>query len=74
MSGDRVVEPRHPETFSYDPLTAVLRSGARHLLAQAIEIEILGFLAAHADLKDDLGRQRIVRHGQPLLPARRSLQ
>ena len=63
MSEDRVVELRHPETFSEDPLTAVLRSGARRLLAQAIEIEISGFLAAHADLKDDLGRQFLVRHG-----------
>ena len=44
-------------------MTAVLRSGARRLLAQAIEIEVSGFLAAHAGLKDDLGRQRIVRHG-----------
>ena len=63
MSGDRVVELRHPEIFSDDPLTAVLRSGARRLLAQAIEIEVSGFLAAHADLNDDPGRQRIVRHG-----------
>lgn len=63
MSGDRVVELRHPETFVDDPLTAVLRSGARRLLAQAIEIAVSGFLAAHAALKDDLGRQRIVRHG-----------
>ena len=46
-----------------DPLTVVLRSGARRLLARAIEIEVSGFLAAHADLKDDPGRQRIVRHG-----------
>ena len=63
MSEDRVVEPRHPEAFSDDPLTAVSRSGARRLLAQAIEIEVSGFLAAHAGLKDDLGRQLLVRHG-----------
>lgn len=63
MNEDRVVEPRHPEAFSEDPLTAVLRSGARRLLAQAIEIGVSGFLSAHADLKDDLGRQLLVRHG-----------
>ena len=45
MSEDRVVELHHPETFSDDTLTAVLRSGARRLLAQAIEIEVSGFLA-----------------------------
>ena len=63
MSKNRVVKPRRPETFSDDPLTAVLRSGPPRLLAQAVEMEVSGFLAAHADLKDDLGRQRIVRHG-----------
>ena len=32
-------------------------------MTQAIEIEVSGFLTAHADLKDDPVRQRIVRHG-----------
>jgi hypothetical protein len=41
----------------------VLRSGARHLLAQAIEAEAEAFLAKMADqrLADD--RARVVRHG-----------
>jgi putative transposase len=41
----------------------VLRSGARHLLAQAIEAEAEAFLAKMADqrLADD--RTRVVRHG-----------
>ena len=63
MNEDRVVELRHPESFSEDPLTAVLRSGAQRLLAQAVEMEVSAFIAAHADLKDDLGRRRVVRHG-----------
>jgi len=40
----------------------VLRSGARALLAQAIEAEVSGFLSSHADKLTD-GRQRLVRHG-----------
>jgi len=40
-----VVPLRQPETID-DPLTAVLRSGARRLLAQAIEAEAKAFLAA----------------------------
>ncbi len=63
MNDDRVVELRHPESFSEDPLTAVLRSGAQRLLAQAVEMEVSAFLAGQADLKDDQGRLRLVRHG-----------
>ena len=47
MNEDRVVELRHPESFSEDPLTAVLRSGAQRLLAQAVEIEVSAFIANH---------------------------
>ena len=46
-----------------DPLTAILRSGARRLLAQAIEAEVEAFLAGSADLKLPDGRNRLVRHG-----------
>ncbi len=63
MSEDRVVELRHPGSFSEDPLTAVLRSGAQRLLAQAVEMEVTAFIAAHGDLEDDAGRRRVVRHG-----------
>ena len=33
-----------------DPLTEILRSGARRLIAQAVEIEFDTFLALNADL------------------------
>src|SRR2546429_2126178 len=46
-----------------DPLTEVLRSGARALLAQAVAAEVAGFLESHADKLTDDGRQRLVRHG-----------
>ena len=44
-------------------MTAVLRSGAQRLLAQAVEMEVTAFIAAHGDLEDDAGRRRVVRHG-----------
>lgn len=47
----------HPDEI-HDPLTSVLREGARRLLAQAVEAEAEAFLAAMAD-----GRARVVRHG-----------
>ncbi|MER9364333.1 IS256 family transposase [Mesorhizobium sp. M0500] len=57
-----VLRLRQPDEFD-DPLTDVLRTGARKLLAQAIEIEAETFLAEMRDLKLGDGRDRIVRHG-----------
>jgi transposase-like protein len=57
-----VVRFRQPDEID-DPLTNVLRSGARQLLAQAVEIEAEVFLAAMKDLKLADGRDRLVRHG-----------
>ena len=67
MSNDNVVKLIQPGAFE-DQLTEVLRQGARTLLAQAVESEVADFLAKHADLKTEDGRQRIVRHGH--LPER----
>jgi len=68
MTKDTVVAFRAPEGFSPDPLTDLLRQGARDLIAQAVEAELLTFLAAHADQTDAAGRRRLVRHGH--LPER----
>ena len=57
-----VVRLRQPDTID-DPLTAVLRAGARQLLAQAVELEVDAFLAERAALKLPDGRARLVRHG-----------
>ncbi len=57
-----VVSFRQPETID-DPLTAILRSGARRLLAQAIEAEAEAFLATMKGERLLDGRERIVRHG-----------
>ncbi len=57
-----VVSLRQPDTID-DPLTAILRSGARRLLAQAIEAEAEAFLAAMKGERLADGRERVVRHG-----------
>jgi transposase-like protein len=57
-----VFQLSQPGTFT-DPLTEVLRSGARGLLAQAVEAEVAALLAGHADKLTNDGRQRLVRHG-----------
>ena len=57
-----VVPLRQPEVVN-DPLTAVLRSGARRLLSQAIEAEAEAFLALMKGVQLPDGRDRVVRHG-----------
>jgi transposase-like protein len=68
MTKDTVVALRAPEGFSPDPLTDLLRQGARDLIAQAVEAELNAFLMAHADQTDSAGRRRLVRRGH--LPER----
>jgi transposase-like protein len=64
MYEDTVVSFSHPDRISIeDPLTEVLRVGARRLLADAVEAEVSAFIAEHIDLVDASGRRRIVRHG-----------
>ena len=67
MTENNVFKLSQPGTFS-DPLTEVLRSGARSLLAHAIEAEVAAFLGNHADKLTEDGRRRLVRHGH--LPER----
>ena len=57
-----IVSLRQPDEID-DPLTAVLRSGARRLLAQAIEAEAEAFLAMMKGERLADGRERVVRHG-----------
>ena len=61
-SSSTVVPLRQPDEVD-DPLTAVLRSGARRLLAQAVEAEAEAFLAEMKGARLPDGRERVVRHG-----------
>ena len=64
MTSDSTVVPlRQPDEVE-DPLTAVLRSGARRLLAQAVEAEAEAFLAEMKGMRLPDGRERVVRHGR----------
>ena len=67
MTDSNVFHLSQPGTFA-DPLTEVLRNGARALLAQAVEAEVAALLASHAEKLTDDGRARLVRHGH--LPER----
>jgi transposase-like protein len=63
MSKDNVVAVKKPERFIDDPISEILRQGARSLLAQALENEIEIFLNQYKELRDEKGLQRIVRNG-----------
>ena len=67
MTDTNVFQFSQPGTFA-DPLTEVLRNGARALLAQAVEAEVAALLGCHADKLTANGHQRVVRHGH--LPER----
>ncbi len=62
MTENTIVPIRQPEA-PRDALTAVLRVGARQLLAEAIESEVGSFLAEYRQERDEIGRQRLVRNG-----------
>ncbi len=58
-----------PEIGEADPLHALLRAGARELIAQAVEAELASFLEGVAGQRLEDGRQAVVRNGY--LPERR---
>ena len=68
MAKSTVIPFELPSEFSPDPLTDIIQAGARELLAAAVRAEVAGFIAEHAHLLDQEGRQRVVRHG--FLPER----
>ena len=65
MSKDNVLALRNPGIANEvsDVLTQVLRDGAQHLLARAIEAEVADFLERYRSDMDQAGRARMVRNG-----------
>jgi len=70
MTKDTVVTFKKPVEFQ-DELTELLRAGARHLLMQAVEVELEHFLAEYEHVRDAKRRRVIVRNGY--LPKRKIL-
>lgn len=65
MNNDNLIEFKTPETAETftDALTALVRQGARQIIAQAVEAELVEFLGQYRSLKDDPGRTAVVRNG-----------
>jgi hypothetical protein len=53
MSEDKVVPFPQKDEID-DPLTEILRAGAKRLIEQAVEAEFSAFQGSHADLKPEL--------------------
>ena len=68
MKKDTVVSLKKPVEES-DPLTGLLREGARQLLCEAVEAELAEYLSQYQAERDAGGRRCVVRNGY--LPARR---
>ena len=65
MSQDDLIELKTPaiqETFS-DALSELVRSGAREIIAKAVEAELEEFLSSYQHLRDEQGRKGIVHNG-----------
>ncbi len=60
-SNPNVVET--PQAIETDPLTSLIRNGARELIAQAVEAELHTLLQQHQNNTLDDGRQAVVRNG-----------
>jgi len=69
MSESKIITLKKPGEISEDPLTDLLRTGARQLIAQAIEAELHDFLQQFAACTDTSGRRQVVRNGY--LPERK---
>ena len=63
MNDDTVLNFTNPAEDLTDPITELLRTGARQLLAQAIEAEVSAHLEEHKAERLPDGRKAVVRNG-----------
>ncbi len=63
MSKNKIIDLKKPGENSEDLLTELLHSGAKRLIADAVEVEIQLLLNEYSALKDQQGHQQVVRNG-----------
>lgn len=63
MSKNKVIVFKKPGEISENPLTELLRSGARRLIADAVEAELNELLSQYSALRSNQGHQQVVRNG-----------
>jgi len=68
MKKNTVVGLKKPFEIEEDPLTEMLRTGARRLIAEAVEAELQDFLEQFSEYRNQQGHRQVVRNGH--LPER----
>ena len=63
MSKSKIVAFKKLGDISEDPLTDLLRSGARKLIADAVELELQELLNHYSHQRNEFGHKQIVRNG-----------
>ncbi len=63
MSKNKIIALKKPGDISEDPLTELLRVGARQLIADAVEAELQEVLDQYAALRNEQGHLQVVRNG-----------
>jgi transposase-like protein len=63
MSQNKIIELKKPGEFNEDPLTELLRNGAKQLISDAVEAELQELLNQYAEFRNEQGHLQIVRNG-----------
>lgn len=63
MTNNKILDLKKPEDISADPLTELLRNGARKLIAEAVEAELQELLDQYSGLPNQQGYHLVVRNG-----------
>jgi transposase-like protein len=63
MNENKVITLKKPGEICGDPLTELLRSGARQLISDAVEVELQELLSQYAALRNKQGCLQVVRNG-----------
>lgn len=71
MSQNKIIDLKKPGEFCEDPLTELLRNGARQLIADAVQVELQELLDQYSVLRNERGYLQVVRNGY--LPEREIL-
>ncbi len=63
MSKNKIIALKKPGEISEDPLTELLRTGARQLISDAVEAELQTLLKQYAEFRNNQGHLQVVRNG-----------
>lgn len=63
MINSKILDLKKPEDISSDPLTELIRTGARKLIAEAVDAEVQELLGQYSDYRNEHGHRQVVRNG-----------